>query len=361
MAQRDDVRVDLEDGDVGLGQVAIAELGDEAAAQPDHADAQRRRMEQQEAHHRAGVDEGERVGVRQGHAALHFRDGEMERLHLAGLVDERLDVVFFGVEVHGEGTGETRRQEVHQRAHPIGHEAAAGQQRVQRIRLGLPFGQQPHQLAAFEITPLFDLRLEDDAGPASAHSRASEASSTLRSPSTLTSVHWPSRQKRHARWRRPPRSKVMQLWPRQVLRRARRAVAAQVVGRSAADRARERQRARDQARVGQRAVADRHVDLVAQHVQHAVGHRQLQLQAGCAAMNSSNSGSSTLRVRSDGAATRTVPTSVAAVGVAPATRPRPAARTRAGRSPAGSGPAASGAWRAWSARTAACPAASRGA
>ncbi|MNV32219.1 hypothetical protein D3C71_1235500 [compost metagenome] len=89
VAQRNDGRVDLDDFDAGAGQVAIAELGQRAAAQAHHQDAGGLGLEQHEAHHHPRVFDFQRVGIKHRHAALDLLLREMQRAARARVLNER--------------------------------------------------------------------------------------------------------------------------------------------------------------------------------------------------------------------------------------------------------------------------------
>jgi hypothetical protein len=93
VAQRDDVRVDLGDLDARKWQVAMAELGERSATQAEHRDASRLGLEEQEAHHRAGVFEVQRVRVRESHPALDLADREVQRLRAQAFVNVGPDML----------------------------------------------------------------------------------------------------------------------------------------------------------------------------------------------------------------------------------------------------------------------------
>ena len=92
VAQRDHMRVDLGHLDLRLRQVAVAELGQRSAAQPDHRDLARLGLEQQEAHHRSRVTQIERIRVTDLHPALDLTDREIQALVTATVVDEGHDM-----------------------------------------------------------------------------------------------------------------------------------------------------------------------------------------------------------------------------------------------------------------------------
>ena len=87
-AQGDHMRVDLQRGEVGRGQVAVAEVGQRAAAQAEHGDPPRARVEEQEGHHALGVGQHQRRRVVDVHHALHVAEAEVQRAQAAVLEHE---------------------------------------------------------------------------------------------------------------------------------------------------------------------------------------------------------------------------------------------------------------------------------
>ncbi len=92
LAEGDDVRVDLDHRDPRRGQVAMAVLGERAAAQPEHEDLARLGQEEEEPHHLAGVGELQPVRVRQAHLALDEGAREVEAARAVVLDHEGLVV-----------------------------------------------------------------------------------------------------------------------------------------------------------------------------------------------------------------------------------------------------------------------------
>jgi hypothetical protein len=82
-SQRDDVGAQFDDADARAWEVAVAELGQRAAAQADQHDVARARHEQRKAHHRARIGQHQPAGARQPHLALHVARREFERAHVA--------------------------------------------------------------------------------------------------------------------------------------------------------------------------------------------------------------------------------------------------------------------------------------
>ncbi len=82
-------RVDFNDGNSGMRQVAIAELRERTAAQANHEHMARRGQEQQECHHLARIGRNRRMRIRPGASSSACCDGEEEAARLAVIDDER--------------------------------------------------------------------------------------------------------------------------------------------------------------------------------------------------------------------------------------------------------------------------------
>ena len=82
-AQGDDIGAHLEHGDLGVGKMAVAELGQRAAAQAHHQDMPRARHEQGEAHDGAAIGQHQAGGIGQAHVALDFAGRKFERAVVA--------------------------------------------------------------------------------------------------------------------------------------------------------------------------------------------------------------------------------------------------------------------------------------
>ena len=149
-AQRDHVGVDLHYGQLGRRQVAVAEVRQRAAAEADHADPARARIEQQEGHHRARVGEHERGRVGDVHHALHVAEAEVQRTQAAVLEHEGLAVVARdqaggergGVaagrleQAHQAGLGGEGAGELEEAVHRIGGGAAGPVRDARGVRPG---------------------------------------------------------------------------------------------------------------------------------------------------------------------------------------------------------------------------------
>ena len=72
--------------------MAIAELGQRAAAEAQHQDVLRALQKELEAHHRLGVVQLQREGILEAHAALDQRQREMQRARRAVVDDKGLVV-----------------------------------------------------------------------------------------------------------------------------------------------------------------------------------------------------------------------------------------------------------------------------
>ena len=82
-AHGDHVGALLEYGDARVREVAVAKLGQRAAAQADQDDVARARHEQGEADHGAAVGQQQAGRVGQRHGALEVAGGEFERAPVA--------------------------------------------------------------------------------------------------------------------------------------------------------------------------------------------------------------------------------------------------------------------------------------
>ena len=86
------MRVDLQHREAAVGQLAVAKLGQRAAAQPDHDNVGGSLLQQQKTHHGAGVVHVELPGAGLVHPALQFAHGEMQRLGAAVIAHKGLDM-----------------------------------------------------------------------------------------------------------------------------------------------------------------------------------------------------------------------------------------------------------------------------